>query len=127
MHAPKHVLIIDDTIGIVAALSAFFMAEGYKVSTARTGHEGLAAALAQTPDAVVLDIRIPDMDGFEVCRRMKANPATAHTPVVFISANNVESARNGSEEAGGVTFIPKPFEPEDVLAAVERACTANTQ
>lgn len=115
----KSVLVIDDDPRITAALSARLQAVGYATHTASCGTAGVEAALAHRPDVIILDVRMPDIDGHEVCRRLKARPEVRATPVIFLSANTHE--RQKAIEAGGAEFLAKPYEASDVVAAIERA------
>lgn len=127
MHNNKTVLLIDDEPGIASALVVRLSAEGYVVETAMDGRSGLAAAAETQPDVILLDIRMPDIDGIEVCRRLKTNPELAATPVIFLSANVKDVVRHQALEAGGSAFLSKPYEPRDVLNAIRSAVTpANT-
>lgn len=118
---PRKVLIIDDERFIAQALTIRLRAAGYDVHWAFDGASGLAAAAGVQPEVVILDIRMPDMDGFEVNRRLRARPELAGTPVIFLSANVQESARQAAMAAGAHAFLTKPFESDDVLAAIRSA------
>ena len=80
------ILVVDDVDANVRLLQAKLEAEYYEVTTASDGPSGLAAAISEKPDIVLLDVMMPGMDGFEVCRRLKADPATRHIPVVLVTA-----------------------------------------
>lgn len=118
----KQVLVIDDEFAISAALSIRIKAAGHEVTFASDGTTGLQAVVTNRPDVILLDIRLPDIDGYEVCTRLKQNPDVAHIPVIFVSANVQEHAKKAAFEAGGIAFINKPFEAKDVLAAIDAAC-----
>jgi CheY-like chemotaxis protein len=118
---PGTVLLIDDEPSLAAALVIRLRAAGYRVCTAMSGAAGLDAAKADRPDAVLLDIRMPGVNGYEVCRRMKADPQLASIPVLFMSANVLDAARRTAFEVGGADFLPKPFVPGRVLAALASA------
>jgi len=115
---PKRVLIIDDDQAIPIAMSIRLKAFGYEVDVASSGLVGLAKAADHLPDAILLDIRMPEIDGYEVCRRLKATPELANIPVIFVSANATETTRQKAFEVGGAGFIAKPYEPKDVLDAL---------
>ena len=118
---PKRIFQIDDEPAISAALVVRLEAAGFELVSAHDGPSGLAAAAAHHPDAVLLDIRMPGMDGFEVCRRLKADPALAAIPVIFLSANLSDEAQRRALAAGGVAFLSKPYEPAEVVEAIETA------
>lgn len=117
----KKILLIEDEYAITAALTVRLRANGYDVRAAGDGAAGLAAAAQYRPDAILLDIRMPDMDGFTVCRRLKSDPQLAGVPVIFLSANVQDPAQQMALEAGGAAFIAKPFEAGHVLATIEAA------
>ncbi len=116
---PKSVLIIDDEPRITAALMTRLEALGYQVYHAINGLAGVQAAELHRPDAIILDIRMPDIDGYEVCTRIKRTPELGNTPVIFLSANVQDSARQRAMAVGGSVFLTKPYEATDVIAAIE--------
>jgi len=94
---------------------------GWVVATAGGGAEGLALVRAERPDAVIVDLMMPEMDGYEVCRRLKEDPATAAIPVVFLTARKrIDEAQVRAVGAAGVLF--KPFEPDDLAARIADLC-----
>lgn len=115
---PRHVLLIDDEKAISAALTIRLRAVGYDITSMSDGQSGLVEAAKMRPDVILLDIRMPGMDGYEVCIRLKSAPETSHIPVIFLSANATESTRKQAMEVGGAAFISKPFEAKDVIDAV---------
>jgi DNA-binding response OmpR family regulator len=127
------VLIIDDEAGVSLALAIRLRAAGFDASTADSGFSGLAAAHLRPPDAIVLDMRMPDMDGFEAFTRLRLNPHLADIPVVFLSANVQDSARQAALAAGATAYLTKPFDAREVVAvlreAIERrgACRFHTR
>ena len=124
---PKSVLIIDDEPAITAALMIRLEAAGYRVFHAINGLAGVEAAWRHRPEVIVLDIRMPDIDGYEVCTRIRNAPELAETPIVFLSANVQDSARRRALEVGGSAFLSKPYEATDVIAAIARVTeTAST-
>jgi signal transduction histidine kinase/ActR/RegA family two-component response regulator len=113
------ILIVDDTIASLNTLLTILTDSGYEVRGAHNGATGLMIAQAQPPELVLLDVKMPDMDGYEVCRQLKQIPATADIPIIFVSAlDEVEDKVKGFE-AGGVDFISKPYQLEEVLARVQ--------
>jgi CheY-like chemotaxis protein len=115
------VLVIDDERGLSKVLAIRLRAAGFAVATADNGLAGLASAHADPPDAIVLDMRMPDMDGFEVNARLRQNPHLAGIPVVFLSANVQDSARNEALAAGAFAYLTKPYDPHQVIATVRDA------
>ncbi len=115
----KIVLVVDDTPDNLALMSAL-LKDQYKVKVANGGDKALrVAATAPHPDLILLDIMMPDMDGYEVCRRLQADPATRDIPVIFLTAKaEVEDERRGLE-LGAVDYITKPISPPVVMARVK--------
>ena len=114
------VLVVDDVPANVRLLEARLSAEYFDVVTAMSGKEALAICERAECDLVLLDVMMPDMDGFEVCRRLKSNPATHHIPVVMVTALDQPSDRVRGLEAGADDFLTKPI-PELVLIARVRS------
>lgn len=110
-----NVLIVDDNPNNLKVLESILTTAGFKVRAALNGETALRAAKLLPPDLVLLDIRMPSMDGFEVCRRLKADVDTAHVPVIFISALQEMDDKVHAFQAGGVDYIVKPFQAEEVL------------
>jgi len=100
----------DKNIGLIVRLT--LQRHGHQVSCVQTGEDALSACRQKPPELVVLDIGLPGMDGFEVCRRLKADPSTAAVPVVFLSADTSHAEKLRGAELGAAGFIQKPFEPE---------------
>ncbi|HOD40412.1 MAG TPA: response regulator [Candidatus Wallbacteria bacterium] len=112
------ILAVDDTPDNLSLISGILRNE-YKVKIAANGKKALDIAAAAPPDLILLDITMPDMDGYEVCRRLKQNPATQKIPVIFISAKNEEIDELVGLEMGTVDYITKPFCPSIVLARIK--------
>ncbi|WP_417910417.1 response regulator [Candidatus Electronema sp. PJ] len=111
-------LIIDDIIDNLMLLGEA-MSPAYKIKVATSGMQGLELAVQEPlPDLILLDIMMPGMDGYEVCRRLKANPLSKHIPVIFLSALDKESDELQGLDAGAVDFITKPFKLEIVRARI---------
>jgi two-component system cell cycle response regulator len=112
------VLVVDDILSNVKLLEAKLTAEYFEVITAFNGAECLARMDQGAPDIVLLDVMMPGMDGFEVCRRIKANPRTAHVPVVMVTALDQPSDRVAGLEAGADDFLTKPVDDAALFARV---------
>jgi two-component system, cell cycle response regulator len=112
------VLVVDDTLANVKLLEAKLSAEYFDVRTAASGPEGLAIAQAGECDIVLLDVMMPNMDGFEVCRRIKGDPLTAHIPVVMVTALDQPADRVAGLQAGGDDFLTKPIDEVALFARV---------
>ncbi len=109
----SRLLIIDDDTRLSAMLADYLGTNGFVVDQAATGEAGLVALKSARPDAVVLDLMLPDMDGLEVCRRMRAESAV---PVLMLTARGEETDRIVGLELGADDYLPKPFNPRELLA-----------
>jgi diguanylate cyclase (GGDEF)-like protein len=114
---PMTILLIDDQPDIIRFLSLLLAPHG-KVIFAKDGATGIAKAQSVVPDLILLDIQMPGIDGFEVCRQLKAHPATTSIPILFVTAGNDELIEVAALEAGAVDFIAKPLRPQIVRARV---------
>ena len=104
------ILVVDDIEANVRLLQAKLQAEYYDVLVASSGPEALAMAAEESPDLVLLDVMMPGMDGFEVCRRLKNDPETRHIPVVLVTALDGRGDRITGLEAGADEFLTKPVD-----------------
>lgn len=111
------ILVVDDTLRNVRLLNAILSSHGYTVRSASSGPEALEKVAAEPPDLILLDIQMPDMDGYEVCRRLRDTPATQFLPVVMVTSSDSE-VRGDAIEAGADDFITKPFNQQELLARV---------
>ncbi|MDD4929856.1 MAG: response regulator [Gallionella sp.] len=112
------ILAVDDTQASLKLLAEILKAEGYEVRAAISGELALRAAMANPPELVLLDIRMPVMDGYEVCRRLKAEPATRDVPVIFLSAASETVDKVQGFGVGCVDYVTKPYQREELLARV---------
>ncbi len=113
------ILVIDDEILGVVRLIDFLEASGFNVELASDGGEGLQFAVDIQPDLILLDVMMPEMDGFEVCRRLKKSVGTASIPVIFITALDSLADKARGFEVGGVDYISRPFHEAEVLLRIE--------
>jgi adenylate cyclase len=113
----SRILVVDDVPQNVRLLEAVLTAHGYSVTSASSGPEALEKVAAELPDLLLLDIQMPEMDGYEVCRRLRANPATEFLPVVMITSSDTE-VRVNALEAGADDFVTKPFDQQELLIRV---------
>ena len=123
MNQPLDILIVDDTPANLRLLSQLLTEQGYQVRAALNGARAIEAALAQVPDLVLLDIMMPEMDGYAVCEHLKEQPRTRDVPVIFLSALGEADDKVKAFAVGGVDFVTKPFEPREVLARVQTHLT----
>jgi putative two-component system response regulator len=112
------ILAVDDTPASLRLLKDILKAEGYEVRSAISGELALHAATSNPPELVLLDIRMPGMDGYEVCRRLKAQPATSHVPVIFVSAVSETDEKVQGFKLGAVDFVTTPYQRDELLARV---------
>ncbi|MEQ8675944.1 MAG: hybrid sensor histidine kinase/response regulator [Aggregatilineales bacterium] len=117
------ILIIDDTPTNAKMLESMLKRNNFTPATASSGREGLAMIAEAPPELIILDIMMPEMDGFEVCRRLKADPKTADIPIIFISAMNETESIVTAFDIGGVDYITKPFQLREVQKRVESHLT----
>jgi PleD family two-component response regulator len=113
------ILIVDDTPANLRLLSDMLAKHGYKVRTAPEGSLALASAQAIPPDLILLDIKMPDLNGYEVCEQLKANPRTQDIPIIFLSALDQIEDKVKAFTLGGVDYITKPFQVKEVSARVK--------
>jgi putative two-component system response regulator len=113
-----YILAVDDTPASLRLLTDILSSEGYQVRSAINGELALRAATAQPPQLVLLDVSMPGMDGFEVCRRMKQEPQLHDVPVIFVSALSETPEKLKGFDIGGVDYVTKPFQREELLARV---------
>jgi CheY-like chemotaxis protein len=115
------ILVVDDEPDIVRVVVKILEARGHQLSTAKDGLEAVERVRADPPDVVILDLNLPRMDGYEVCRTIKGDPATQHVPVVMMTAAyvSVEEARAGSA-VGADEYLVKPFLRDVLIHNVER-------
>jgi PAS domain S-box-containing protein len=115
---PKTILIVDDTPANLRLLASVLSAQDYRVRLAPSGKLALMTIQQNLPDLILLDIRMPNMDGYEVCQRLKANERTQAIPIIFLSALQEGSDKARAFEVGGADYITKPFQAEEVIARV---------
>ena len=117
------ILAVDDNSNNLRFLSNILNKQGYQVQKAIRGQLALEAAIASPPDLILLDIMMPEMDGYEVCQQLKGNDKTKEIPVIFLSALDEVSDKVNAFKVGGVDYITKPFQVEEVLARIENQFT----
>lgn len=117
--ARGNILVVDDTPANLTLLARMLGDRGYRVRPVPSGKLALSAAASDPPDLLLLDISMPEMDGFEVCRRLKEDPRLRDVPVIFISALTETEGKVKAFQRGGVDYITKPFQIEEVEARVE--------
>lgn len=121
------ILIVDDTPATLTVLSNILRGEGYQVRVAPNGERALLAVEKDIPDLILLDINLPDINGFEVCRKIKSDPQMADIPIIFISALDELDNKVEAFEAGGTDYITKPFQIREVLVRVQNQLSIRQQ
>jgi DNA-binding response OmpR family regulator len=113
------VLVADDDPDIIRFVEVNLRLEGYQVAVARDGEQALDKALELQPDLVLLDVRMPGIDGFEVCSRLRADPRGTAIPVILLTANiPVSGDHQRARAVGADDFVVKPFDPSDLMSRV---------
>lgn len=114
----KNILIVDDSAFEQRMLAELLSEQPYRFTAAYNGYQGYQLALATHPDLILLDVRMPEMDGYTACRLLKANPETANIPVIFLSGADAVDERIMGLQVGGVDYIAKPFTPAELAARI---------
>jgi len=114
-------LIVEDDPDTADMLRAFFEHEGYEVSSVAWGRNALEMCRTLTPDLIILDIRLPDIDGYEVCRELRSDFRTSHIPIIFLTEKHQLDDRIAGLELGAVDYITKPFDIRELRLRVRNA------
>lgn len=115
------IFIVEDDLDLSEMLSAYFRVQGYDVSTASRGEDAVEAISQDVPDVAVLDIRLPDIDGYEVCRRLRRTRRTQNLPVIFLTEKRDRDDKLAGLELGAVDYITKPFDIQELRLRVRNA------
>lgn len=118
MDEKKKILIVEDDVDLIDMLSNYFRVQGYEIVTASWGEDAVRAAAENVPDLALLDIRLPDIDGFEVCRRLRQNRRTHDLPVIFLTERRERRDRLMGLELGAVDYVTKPFDVQELRLRV---------
>lgn len=124
MTGRRRVLLVDDDRDIARGLGIRFRAAGYDITVAHDGQTGLEEAMKHPPDAIVLDMRMPVLDGLGVLGKLHASAETASIPVVMLSASVLEKGKSQALDLGARYFLEKPYEAPQLIEAVEAALSA---
>ncbi len=122
-YSSRPILIVDDTPEDIKVIGTILRQKGFRITFANSGGKALEIIKQNPPDLILLDIKMPDMDGFEVCRRLKANETTQDIPIIFLSVGTETDNKLKGLELGAVDYITKPFEPVEVAIRVEKQLT----
>lgn len=112
------ILIVDDEEDIVSALSIRLKAAGYEVVAAFDGLEGLEKSRSENPDVILLDVMLPKLNGFKVCRMLKFDEKYKHIPIIFVTAKFSEEDKRQGKEVCADAYIVKPFNPKELLEKI---------
>jgi DNA-binding response OmpR family regulator len=115
----KKVLIVEDEKDILQLVKLYLEKEGFRTATASTGTEALKQVSSEKPDLVVLDLMLPELDGLEVCKRLRSRPETALLPIIMLTAKAEESDTVVGLELGADDYVTKPFSPKSLVARVK--------
>ena len=119
--ASGHILIVEDEPSTAEMLSAYFSSMGYEVTLAAWGQDAVRMAARSQPDLIILDIHLPDIDGYEVCLRLRGQTRTENTPVIFLTERRERADRLTGLELGAVDYITKPFDVQELRFRVRNA------
>jgi DNA-binding response OmpR family regulator len=114
-------LIVEDDLDVADMLNAYFNVQGFEVQTANWGEDAVKTCSSHPPDLVILDIRLPDIDGFEVARRLRTNRRTQYIPIIFLTEKRARADRLQGLELGGDDYITKPFDIQELRLRVRNA------
>jgi DNA-binding response OmpR family regulator len=115
----KTALVVEDEPDIVRLLSHYLAQAGYRVRTESDGLSGLSAAREDVPAVIILDVMLPGLDGYEICRRLRSDVATAAVPILMLTARGAETDKVRGLEIGADDYVTKPFSPKEVVARVK--------
>jgi DNA-binding response OmpR family regulator len=117
----KKILVVEDDADLVDLLAFNLKKAGFAIGTAIDGVEAIKKARSLQPDLILLDLMLPELDGFAVCETLRRNAATASTPIIMLTALSSELARLAGMESGANEYITKPFNLKDLLARIKQA------
>ena len=123
----EKILIIDDEENVIELMQIHLISRGLEVISALNGKDGLSKAYEEKPVLIILDIRLPGLDGWEVCGRLKEDPETKHIPIIMLSAFTQKDDIDRSKDLGGDLFIAKPFDPVCLADTVEQMLGRRTK
>ncbi len=116
---PKIILIVDDDVDSLKLIGLMLRRQGYEVVTANAGNQALSHAIDQQPDLIILDVMMPDMNGYEVCRRLRGNAITENIPIIMFTAKTLIDDKVAGFEAGADDYLTKPTHPAELASRVK--------
>ena len=117
--AGKKILLIDDSRTVLMMESTILVQRGYEIVTAADGVEGVAKAVSDRPDLILMDLMMPNMDGFEACRRLRENETTRSIPIIMVTTKSEVEKIKAAEELGCQGYVTKPVNGSELLAKVK--------
>ena len=117
--SPHDVLVVEDDPEINELIGAYVELAGYSCRRCSRGSEAIAAAHDNPPSLVVLDVMLPDLDGFEICRRLRSDPRTTAVPIVMLTALDQDDMRRRAAQCGATEYMTKPFDPDRLLNTIQ--------
>ena len=127
MSEPKRILLIDDHQTVFRLLEAIVRIKGYTLIYAESGQQGIVVARQEQPDLILLDVMMPDIDGFKVCQYLKENEDTKDIPIMFLTARGSDGDLETGRKAGADGFMTKPFQTIEVLKQIELLLSKKTK
>ena len=115
----KKILVVEDNADMLELLRLHFKEEGFAIATATNGVDAVRKARSLLPDLVLLDVMLPELDGFAVCEILRQDPATAHTPIIMLTGLPGQITRCAGIESGATDFVTKPVNPTDIVSRVK--------
>jgi twitching motility two-component system response regulator PilH len=119
--AIKKILVCDDSVTDLTKIKTIVEGAGYIAVTASSGIEAITRAKADKPDLILLDVIMPEMDGFEACRKLRQDPETKQIPVIFVTSKNQKADRVWAQMQGAQDLISKPYNPEQIIEKLRAA------
>ena len=127
VEAKSNLLVVEDDVDVAEMLEAYFRVQGYEACAINWGEPAIDYALKNHPDLIILDIRLPDIDGFEVARRLRSNRRTADIPIIFLTEKRTRTARLEGLELGADDYITKPFDIQELRLRVRNSLKRVTE
>jgi twitching motility two-component system response regulator PilG len=116
----KRILVVDDSASILELETTMLKLLGYEPIAVSSGMEALKVLAQEVPDMALLDVMLPDMDGYKICKHIKGNPASAHIPVVMVTAKKTSADVEQGKKAGADEYVTKPFKSLEIAALIKK-------
>lgn len=117
---PKKILVVDDEQNIAKVLCMRLKSHNYETITANDGAQGLEMARTENPDLIILDVMLPKLEGYEVCRMLKYDEKYKHIPIIMFTAKTEDIDKLTGEKVGADDYVSKPYDPQDLLAKIKK-------